>query len=323
MPAGDSDLAAVEVDAETAFLLYALAEPGPLPDHVLADLSESERRTIAGLVADHVLEIETAAGFLSGTRALGLFADAAFEPPRDRLVELAHAALRYATALDATDEPTIAVKLYRYHTLPASARRRRAFPDAGTHLGFDALDDAWRVSAPTSGWFHLRRDSQVPATTPAKLYVSPEPDALAAAVRATARATAAVGGTFKVGAGLHGALRPDKLVAYFPAVERLRRAADIVQDILADTRAHGVPFTAALRADGLLSWGVDPTPLAPAGAVSWRQWVVERAAVAIAAARREAASQEPPWRLALARLALDGIDPANFQPGADWIEAHG
>ena len=54
---------------------------------------------------------------------------------------------------------------------------------------------------------------------------------------------------------------------------------------------------------------------------SWRLWVTNRLAVALVAARRDGAAVEP-WRYALARAELDGVDVATWAPRGDpWAEA--
>ena len=115
-------------------------------------------------------------------------------------------------------------------------------------------------------------------------------------------------------------LRPDKLVAYFGSFEQLSLAAEQLARSLDGCPVHGVPFTAALTADGLLSWGLDP----PAGerllpwqtGESWRVWVAHRLAIALLAARGAGATAIEPWHFALERLALEGIDTGTWTPSA-------
>jgi hypothetical protein len=124
--------------------------------------------------------------------------------------------------------------------------------------------------------------------------------------------------TFKVGGDVHGLLRPDKLVAYFAGFDQLAEAADRLSARLAGLPAHGVPFTAEVSSDGLLSWGVDPPRqdqrLTSSGQ-SWRLWVVGRLAAALLAARSAATAHEP-WRYALDRIGLDGVDPWTWVPSS-------
>jgi hypothetical protein len=140
------------------------------------------------------------------------------------------------------------------------------------------------------------------------------------------------------------------VVAYFARFDDLARAASILAARLGGVAPHGVPFSAELVAGGLLSWGVDPPAWSGAGAGwdgsgSWRLWLTNLLARALlaaaaggaagtadataagpldepAAARAEApgaaseAAAGAPWRFALARLRLEGVDTATWAPGA-------
>jgi hypothetical protein len=77
-----------------------------------------------------------------------------------------------------------------------------------------------------------------------------------------------------------------------------------------------VPFTSDADA-GLLSWGADPKPKGTEVGQSWRQWVTGRLATEMVAARNATVDVEP-WRYALERLRLDGIDPQTFIPTGRW-----
>lgn len=153
-----------------------------------------------------------------------------------------------------------------------------------------------------------------------KLYVSPEPEAVAESFGAVLEALAdARAFQFKVGRDAPGLLRPDKIVAYFHGFEPLARAAEIVEKHLGGVAAQGVPFTSEIGGDGLISWGVDP----PRGEAteSWRLWLARRLARSILDARSSGAEGEP-WRFAVERLRLEGVDPATWTPGALlWREA--
>ena len=127
----------------------------------------------------------------------------------------------------------------------------------------------------------------------------------------------------KVGGLLQSVLRPDKLVLYFASERDLRSAAATLESALDGFPAHGVPFTAALTADGLLSWGIDPGgPLpeaAPETAESWRVWVCSRLAVALIAANAIDTGGVAARDFALGRIALEGVDVATWTPvGRAW-----
>jgi hypothetical protein len=186
----------------------------------------------------------------------------------------------------------------------------------------------------------------IPATVPRdaptyKLYVSPAPEDLPEAFGAVLDGLAAVGAPgFKVGAGAGGLLRPDKIVAYFETFERLAAAAGALTERLAGVAPHGVPFTSEIAGGGQLSWGVDPPSaagfglLGGDGRMSWRLWLTNRLARALIAAVAASSAAPPlrgagaadlagaaageamePWRFAVERLRLEGIDTDSWTPG--------
>jgi hypothetical protein len=116
--------------------------------------------------------------------------------------------------------------------------------------------------------------------------------------------------------------RPDKLVAYFPAFEPLERTALRLAPRLRGVPAHGVPFTAGLSEDGMLSWGLDP-PDSPDAAwserASWRSWIALRLAAGIIDARASRVPAEP-WRHALERLRAAGIDTTTWTPTDRYLD---
>jgi len=182
-----------------------------------------------------------------------------------------------------------------------------------------------------------------------KLYVSPVPGELPEAFGAVLDGLAAVGAPgFKVGAGAGGLLRPDKIVAYFETFEHLAAAAGALTERLAGVAPHGVPFTSEIAGGGQLSWGVDPPaaagfwPLGGDSRMSWRLWLTNRLARALIAAVAAPAAAPPlpgaaaaalagaaagetmePWRFAVERLRLEGIDTGSWTPGGSLWRRQG
>jgi hypothetical protein len=230
----------------------------------------------------------------------------------------------------------LAWRLYSYNRCPLTPAWERLLPTADAverWLGIDrggarrgALDAAWSPLEMDGwlGWRARRRTERAGSPERAggptwKLYVSPRAEALAEGFGdVLAALTAARAAQFKIGRDAGGVLRPDKIVAYFPSWERLAEAADAVLLKLGGAPAQGVPFTAEIGGAGLLSWGVDPPAeerSAPGGGrESWRVWLVQRLAWALVAARGE--ERVEPWRYALERLRLEGVDTASWTPGA-------
>jgi len=331
--AGTPGLGVKSVDRETALLFLTLREPGPLPSYVRALLGEAAGTAMARLVADGILEIEKGGAFVSGAAA---FESREAPGGEGRLARLSIAALRYGQALAVDDPLRLSFRLYGYNRRPLTPAWQRMLPDSEAvrkWLGIapgganrPRLDRTWRSSPPSEAWLSWRSRREEPASPGGatwKLYVSPAPEALPESFGAVLDALgAARAGQFKIGAGAAGLLRPDKIVAYFPSFERLAEAADAVRSRLGGVPAQGVPFTSEIGGDGLLSWGMDPPASEGSwgGRESWRLWLTHRLARALLAARGAAEGIEP-WRFALERLRLEGIDTASWTPSSGlWSE---
>jgi hypothetical protein len=166
------------------------------------------------------------------------------------------------------------------------------------------------------GWYSFARTpvrAQIQAVC--KLYVSPRPEALADAfpriadafVRSDVR-------SFKVGRGIEGLLRPDKIIAYFEDRKHMAEVAAALGRSLEDCPPQGAPFTADTYGNGLLSSGVDP----PAGeeAVSWRSWVTKRLAASLTAPRTTPGVD--PVAAALDDIRRAGVDPVRWLAPDDF-----
>lgn len=310
------------VDAAGAELFTALRQPGPAP--------QLPPRRLAALVLDGVIEVETGSGFVSGPLAYEAVVGAgALDAPGDRLGRLSHAALQYAQRLRLSDVDRILARLYHYNRVPLAARWTRAYPDAravDALLRGPALSLQWDGGLPrdvrTVEWLSFsRRDDPLrtrPDLLPYKLYVSPAVEALPDVLGVLGQLLTDAGARrFKVGPDAFGLLRPDKIVVYMPDARELGEVARALAQALDGVPPHGVPFTAELAGDGLLSWGGDPAPEAGPvgeGVESWRLSVSRRLAEYLATAQRAPLSTLRPYEFALARLALDGVDVRSFAP---------
>jgi len=339
-PRPESGLELRPASMEVALLFLTLERPQPLPAYVRAQLGDDLDRSIGRLVLDGVLEVEDERAYVCGAKAGELVLSSRSEGGRGRIGEVSVAALRYAQELADLPAPLLALRLYLYGRRPVSPELQRRLPDesaVASYLGIApggtaraALDAGWRA-LPSSHepryWRTWRRRSVGPVTdgawpTPYKLYVSPAIDALAGALGAVADSLARVPGVsaFKVGADLPGICRPDKLVVYFDRLDDLQRGAAQLEHSLKGCPAHGVPFTAPVTADGLLSWGADPpapSAVESEALSSWRMWVTERLAEYLVAAREGSAGTLEPWQFALERLRLSGVDTDTWAPASD------
>lgn len=317
------------VDPETALLLLALREPGPLPHFARMRLEDAS--SLYQLVLDSLLEIEIDGRFVSGPQAYAELSPlSALVLDGTRLAETSLRALRYGAALAIDDPARLSARLYCYGRMPPTPRWQATFGTPDALLGYrdtpasPTLRDRIRVAWSRSdepGWVYCSRGANPGARKPShKLYVSPAPGAtlevLSGAVAALEDTAAH---SFKFGRDVLGMLRPDKFVAYFAEHEALMQAAERVRAALAGAPAHGVPFSSQIGEAPLLSWGADPPRtehlVGWQERPSWRLWVTNRLAVALLSARAAFANDvEKRAAYALDRLRLEGIDVKTWTP---------
>jgi len=317
----ESGLSPRALSRDVALLFLALAQPASLPSLLTDLLGLDAERRLRQLVADQVLEVESAGQFLSGPALIELLGGEPDGRAASRVARLSSEAIEYARALESLDLAATADCLYRFNAAPAtpsfharfaSVDRLHAFVQAPPDVQ-GRLQSGWRCETVADRWLTW---SCRAAAGPYKLYVSPRLEDLPKVFAVSVRAFAQVGcPTFKLGQGAFGLLRPDKLVAHFSGLDRLQRAAELIAQGAAEATAQGVPFSAPIDPAGLLSWGMDPprfeqAPLA-ASALSWRHWLCERIATYVVAARQSGGDVQAFVRQ---RIALDGVDPVDWTP---------
>lgn len=336
-----SGLVARAVSADTALLFLTLQQPGRCPEYVRRGLGDRLASTLGGLVMDDILEVESEDGFRSGWAGWAPLVGVRQTGNGGRTGELSKEALRHGQALlKLADVPAelVAARLYMYGRQPLTPRSCRRMPseEAVAHyLGLDSvavrpvLRLAWRESSQRDGspWrnWNPRRAMAGRRRVTFKLYVSPATDSLPAAFAAVVAGLADARGVvgFKVARSVEGLARPDKLVAYFDSLDALHEGAGRIAERAGGCQPHGVPFTAAVTQDGMLSWAIDPPSTRgsrPSGRASWRSWVTGRLADHLVSARSGATDSVEPYDIALARLALDGVDPATWIPDPEIFD---
>ena len=327
---------------DTALLLFTLQQPGRLPAYVRASLGENCNEEIAQLVLDGVLQMERDGRFISGAEAYDLIYHERSPAESSGVIgRLTQAALEYAQTLDIDDSAKLSARLYFYNRWPLTRQWKCRFPSqeaVAIDLGIQdggansrLLEKRWSRRKPSSlpdGWFQWEcrtdRATDGEIRQVYKLYVSPRPAFVPEAFHAVADILSRFPAHhFKVGYDAAGLLRPDKIVIYFWTFEELQETAHQIALRLAGCAAQGVPFTAALGSDGLLSWGIDPAAgkgtLAWLERESWRLWVTNRLATALATAKRAPGSPGvEPWRFALQRLRLENVDTDTWTPLAEF-----
>lgn len=239
----------------------------------------------------------------------------------NRIAALSLAAIRMAAAGACIEPAVVARWLYRFGTAPCTPAIERDFgPDddplailsltKGAHVR--RLLEAGYDAHSLSGWYSFARTAlPQQLSTACKLYVSPKPEALSDAfpiiaeqfVRTEVR-------SFKVGRGIEGLLRPDKIVAYFDNDAHMLQVAAALDQSLQDCPVQGVPFTAEIAGNGLVSSGIDPP--AGASAVSWRSWITKRLAASLVMSATDSGADHV--AIALTGLRNSGIDPDHWVP---------
>ena len=330
------------MDALTAELFAALQAPAPVPAAIQARLGAGADRALARLVMDGVLEIDLGARFDCGADAHGVLFEAP-APDHDTIngttatARLSLDALRHAAATPADSVDVLASRLYFYNRRPATPAWLQRLPTVAATEQFlglapasaarERLERPWKsAGAAQSGddwqqWVprvRTEREPGEPAGT-YKVFVSPDERAAPDALHIVIDVLAALGAPpFKYGCGAYSLLRPDKIVTYFRSAEAKNEAARLLLSALAGVPAHGVPFSAEVGGDGLVSWGIDPPskvlPLEWQDRDSWRTFVCGRLARSLFIARHARAATVSAVTFALDRLALEGVDVATWTP---------
>lgn len=336
MPPADTMLPVKAMSRDAALLFLALAEPACLPHLLTGFFGADADQRVRQLVLDSVLQVEHEGRFICGCTALELLGDQPRTPSGLRIAQLSTEAIAYAAALDGLAVNQLAARLYRFNVLPSTPALQRQYAEVQwlprllfeTGTSAARVQSNWRGQPASDGWLTWSSGDAVDdpwlawsgaraaADATYKLYVSPALDDLpavfAVVVEAFVKARCA---RFKVGSGAWGVLRPDKLVAYFGSLDQLLQAAESIRACAGGARAHGVPFSAPIDSDGLLSWGMDPPrlelELAGREHQSWRQWLTERIAIYAAAGRQSGVDVQAFVRQ---RVALDGVDPSTWSP---------
>jgi hypothetical protein len=335
---GTSGLNLKSVNRDLALLFSTLQTPGKIPAYVRAELGAAYEEFVTQLVLDQVLQVEHNGAFVCGAGAQHLFVAAeATHQPTSRVSELSQQAVKHAQYLDIDDALMLGARIYFYNREPASPQlmseysteahvARRLGVLKGTESD-DRLSRKWSevpADPANAGWRIWKRKHKGKGKSGFgyKLYVSPRTEALSDAFSAAAETFGETGvQQFKVGRDIYGMLRPDKLVAYFATEEQLRDTSERLYARVGGMAAHGVPFTCELHGDGLLSWGMDPPKRAQVLAwqerQSWRLWVVNKLATALLAAKAQPSHSVEPWKFALQRVRLDGIETNSWTPSPD------
>ncbi len=221
------------------------------------------------------------------------------------------------------DPRAVARWLYRFGTAPCGPTIGHDFGKEDDPMGLlgltrggparrllETVFDAYSFPA----WYAFElQGKDTTATTALKLYVSPAPRELPLAFPVIAKQFARLKvRSFKVGRGIEGLLRSDKIVAHFEDREHMEEVATAISLSLPTISVQGVPFTEDAGGNGLLSFGVDPPH--DTEAKSWRSWLTKRLANGLMSAK----SGSPRERIeaALDAMRSAGVDPLVWKPAS-------
>ncbi len=170
----------------------------------------------------------------------------------------------------------------------------------------------WRCSR-SSEWWTWRAPSDVGGLN-WKVYVNVAPSALPRALALVSEVLDFEGATaFKVAGHARAALRADKLVIYFPDRGTMRTAGRALADSLGSLPVQPLPFTAPLRGDHRVTWGMDPPRGGWMARGSWRLWLCSKVAGVMTSLRRVTEESEFLERFAT-RMSADGIRVDDWAP---------
>jgi hypothetical protein len=327
----------IAASRDVALLLLTLQQPGPLPAYLADQRNADVDRAIEQLVLDGILEIEIDGQFVSG--AVVLDRPSLETSQLGRIAALSRAATVYAADFDTRDKLDVEARLYRYNytpITPAWSARIPTYAALRHFLGLDSgptavvLNRHWEAFPhdDADAWIQWMARGEDSVRSRArdvnyKLYISPTLADLPAVFATVADVLAEADvPAFKVGGTARDVARPDKIVAYFRTRERALECGELLCARITDARVQGVPFSAEIGGDGLVSWGVDPADIPGREAQSsWRRWVCRRLAHYLTAAAANPAPEMPAWRFALERLRLDGVDTTTWEPDVSIMNA--
>ncbi len=324
---------------ELALVYLHLTQSSLLPHYLTASHEDSFNQAIAQLILDQVLEIKWNEKFVSGAHATeALFGKSlsADQHIPDFISILSKQGIEYVLNLDEAEMRAIANRLYTYNTLPWDTSLKRNFNENTDTRDFvfsnsrvsltSLLNKEWYLTTDPSkdhwlGWSRrhfVDTSSNLTDRGDYKLYISPVIHDLPQVMNvALPILTSSNAFSFKIGNGIQGLLRPDKMVAYFNNKSSLLSAAGELKNKFNDCKVQGVPFTAQIDDKGILSWGFDPPGSDVLDAIeggSWRCRVTDQIALAIVQAKTEKLDHGQAIDFIGSKLFVTGINPYNWTP---------
>ncbi len=325
-PVNNQNLSIKAICRKTAIIFEKLQQPGLLPDQFITSHNESES-IIEKLVLDSILEIELNGSFISGPSAFQYFTINNEKTSKNIISKLSINALKYAQELDLMDSSLLSLRLYNYNRCPlnpwdcqAIEREQHLFGDKEVLYGkwntdkWTKIDIAPKYQDYWVVWKLLNHHKEINDRV-YKLYISLPLNTLLEIFGKIMNVLAETNViSIKVGTTLGNLLRSDKFMAYFNNTKDLRLASEKLERVLKGVKAQGVPFTAQIAKNGVLSWGVDPPSDNNRSDQSWRSWITIQLSNALITAKRVKNLNIEPWEYALNRLQLEGVDTDTWIP---------
>ena len=313
------DRPTISLTLTEAQIIYTLEGQQELTSSCVRLLGNDLHYTIIGMVYDNIIQVQNKGIFEGGPTCSFvkevLHSFPTFSAPNHLISKLSWDSIHYANYFSHLSQNEIVQKLYSYNAFP----RTRFYDHFNDWFG---TEDNIRLcnqirksytsnsSNPPVYWFSWYHNVHgISNDLSYKLYISPKPNdvrhvfSIVANICCTMLVPA-----FKIGANLHGIIRPDKLVLYFSNYDALERVALRLREVLQGIEVQGVPYTNPFDTNGLLSWAIEPvqTSFEPATTLSWRMHV----ASCIGRYLKLAYVQNLDFNILniLARIRLQGID---------------
>jgi hypothetical protein len=311
------------VTTHEVVLLTALQSPRSMPPNLIAQIPDCSL-ALSQLVLDGLIEVHGNDQFLSGVAALKFLGRDGGDGRVEEASAVSALALQYALAVRHLKPSVLAQRLYAFNSLPAVRSEAQDYAaDFAAATGVDVNDPsppiggfAWTVQR-ESGWLYFRRGAARAGRF--KVYLCPKPRDIHKVISAFAEVLGRNGGVFKMAFPRASLVRPDKIVAYFPAFRGLQQALAAVADRLPrDASVQAVPFSAPVGGAPLLSWGVDPPNLSARKSTSWRSWLTTQVAECVHGIPPGKSPVEALEHLKAA-LKLRDIDPVGWLPVQEFL----
>ncbi|MDB5007776.1 MAG: hypothetical protein JWP45_2169 [Mucilaginibacter sp.] len=312
----------ISLDLAEADIFFSLNSAQKLtPAHVTL-FGENAVQGVIGMVYDNILQIQTASGaFEGGSNCESVWklvnSHNSVDRPLHPLSKLSCDAISYAFHAAHLDENAITNRLYGFNTYPHIMNTTQVNPskinDTDTRLRNIVKERNYHFH--DSGyWLNWRHTNCVGfSQLHYKLYISPCLQSTHEVFRTIAEMCFNfLVPAFKIGKGVHGMLRPDKLVLYFQSMEAMLSVANELRHSLNGVDAQGVPFTNPTDTGALISWAIEPNAISVnyEGVTSWRMYVSK----CISRSMKLSAFMYGDHSVAsvLKRIRLNGIEPDNW-----------